>query len=138
MIKPLLPLARYAEFQGRSTRSEYFGFLIFSVMAYPITILIIRLTISPLLGSILNPENPDNASFGIWIVASKTLIIPYALFIFVPYIAVLIRRLHDQGKSGYWLLILLVPYIGIMIIWILTCMDGDKGNNKYGPDPRNI
>ena len=54
----------------------------------------------------------------------------------VPALAVTVRRLHDTGKSGWLYLLVLIPYIGSLIIFIFTVIQGDKEDNKYGPDPK--
>ena len=55
---------------------------------------------------------------------------------FIPGLAVVVRRLHDVGKSGWFYLIALIPLIGIIWLLVLMCTDGDKGDNAYGPDPK--
>ena len=54
----------------------------------------------------------------------------------VPSLAVTVRRLHDVGQSGWFLLLALVPYIGNLIIFVFSVIEGNKGTNKYGPDPK--
>ena len=54
----------------------------------------------------------------------------------MPGLAVTVRRLHDTGKSGWLYLLALIPYIGSLIIFIFTVIKGDRGDNKYGPDPK--
>jgi len=61
----------------------------------------------------------------------------YLLIILVPSFSVTIRRLHDTGKSGWMMLLLLVPFIGTIWIFILTVLKSDPGENKYGPNPEN-
>ena len=64
------------------------------------------------------------------------LFVLYILFSFLPTIAITVRRLHDIGKSGYFILVLLIPYIGIFWIFLLTIISGNEGENKYGYDPK--
>ena len=59
-----------------------------------------------------------------------------ALIHFLPGLALAIRRLHDVGKSGWFLLIALVPIIGAVWLFILICSEGDRAENTYGPDPK--
>ncbi|MDR2934962.1 MAG: DUF805 domain-containing protein, partial [Candidatus Adiutrix sp.] len=47
-----------------------------------------------------------------------------------------IRRLHDIGKSGWWLLLLLIPLVGAIIILVFLCLDSQPGENQYGPNPK--
>ena len=62
----------------------------------------------------------------------------YMLAVLVPSIAVTIRRLHDIGKSGWWLLISLIPIIGGIWLLVLTCFDGQPHENQYGPNPKAV
>jgi uncharacterized membrane protein YhaH (DUF805 family) len=59
-----------------------------------------------------------------------------ALIHLIPGFAVSVRRLHDVGKSGWFLLIALIPLIGSIWILVLICLDGEKSNNKWGPDSK--
>ena len=69
-----------------------------------------------------------------WIVMG--LLVIFALAIFIPALAVVVRRLHDQDKSGWFILIQFIPYIGGIIMLIFMCIEGTKGENRYGPDPK--
>ena len=55
--------------------------------------------------------------------------------LFIPTIAVQVRRFHDQGKSGWFALFNLIPYVGVVVVTIFMLLEGTKGDNKYGPDP---
>jgi uncharacterized membrane protein YhaH (DUF805 family) len=59
----------------------------------------------------------------------------YSLAIFLPSLAVGVRRLHDTGRSGLWLLIVFIPLIGFIILLVFFCEDS-KENNQYGPNPK--
>ena len=61
-----------------------------------------------------------------------------ALIHFIPAFAVSVRRLHDVGKSGWFLLISLVPIIGGIWLLVLVCTDGDSSENAYGPSPKSV
>ena len=61
----------------------------------------------------------------------------YALFMFIPGLAVAVRRLHDVGKSGWWYFIALVPLIGGIWLIVLFATEGTRGNNEYGADPKS-
>lgn len=123
----ILPLKRYADFKGRSRRLEFWMFALLNVI---VIFGIIALTL--LLSDI--PADPT-ASDGnvspviillmLWIVAT-----------IVPNIAVTVRRLHDQDKSGWLYLITLIPYIGWVFLLIFACVDGTHGPNQYGDDPK--
>lgn len=60
----------------------------------------------------------------------------YVLIVFIPSLAVTVRRLHDTGKSGWYILLNLIPYVGGLIIFIFTVMDSEPGENKWGPNPK--
>ena len=64
-------------------------------------------------------------------------IIGYGLAVFVPGLAVAIRRLHDIGKSGWYYLLFIIPIIGPIWLIILFVTEGEQGDNKYGPNPKN-
>ena len=106
-------LKKYAVFNGRASRKEYWMFFLFNIFAY----FIIGLT-EGFFG--IFPNSDDSVLGSI-----------YQLFIFIPSISVGVRRMHDVGKSGGYLLIPIYSYI-------LTLTDGDGGDNKYGPDPKII
>lgn len=69
-----------------------------------------------------------------WLVAALMGIVVLALI--VPSIAVTVRRLHDQGKSGWFYLISLVPYVGGFIVLVFMCLEGTPGPNEYGENPK--
>lgn len=60
----------------------------------------------------------------------------YSLGVLLPSLAVGVRRLHDTGRSGWWLLIGLIPIIGTIILLVFLCLDSQDGDNKYGPYPK--
>jgi uncharacterized membrane protein YhaH (DUF805 family) len=117
----LMPLRRYAEFSGRSRRKEYWMFTLLMVIA-GIVIGTIEgiLGINTMVGGIYGPLT--------------TLLV---LATIVPSIAVGIRRLHDTDRSGWWLLICLIPLIGSLILLFFFVSDGTRGPNQYGPDPKD-
>ena len=61
----------------------------------------------------------------------------YALGVMIPGIAVSVRRLHDTGRSGWWLLINLVPLLGSIVFIYFTVLDSNPESNEYGPSPKN-
>ena len=112
-------LRKYAVFRGRARRKEYWFFFLFYL------IFSIGVTLVDLLAGTLTAA----ADMGL-------LSTIYALVLFVPSMAVGVRRLHDTDRSGWWLLILLVPLIGILVLIIFFCLDGTRGSNRFGPDPK--
>jgi len=102
-------LKQYADFNGRARRKEYWMFLLFNI-----TIIFSLLALI----------------FGLQIRFLSIVYLIYALGTLIPSIAVGVRRMHDVGKSGWYLLI---PIYSL----ILVCTDGEKGVNQYGSDPKN-
>jgi uncharacterized membrane protein YhaH (DUF805 family) len=97
-------MSQYAGFSGRARRSEYWYWVLFTLLWCWI----------PLLNILL------------------------ALIFFIPGLAVAVRRLHDTGRTGWWLLISLVPVIGGIVLLIFYCTDSQIGENEYGPNPKGI
>ncbi|MCW2673094.1 MAG: hypothetical protein JWP14_1683 [Frankiales bacterium] len=112
---------KYADFSGRARRSEYWYF----ALAYTIALIGIEI-VAFILTAIAKP-------LGIlgFLVLAVVLI-----GIIVPSLAVSVRRLHDTGKSGWFLLIGLIPFVGGLILLIFTVMDSTPGPNQYGPNPK--
>lgn len=106
-------LGKYATFQGRASRSEYWYFTLF--------MLILNLISGVIAG----------ASLGVLAVLPMVLIIALLL----PSLAVSVRRLHDLDKSGWWVLIILIPLIGGLVLLFWACQRGTEGQNMYGSDP---
>ncbi|MFA7763731.1 DUF805 domain-containing protein [Streptomyces sp. NPDC048723] len=106
-------LKKYAVFSGRARRQEYWMFFLFN-MAAAIVLMILDgvLGTSPVLYSI------------------------YVLAVLLPNLGVTIRRLHDTGKSGWWILINLVPFVGFIWFIVLVATAGQQQPNQYGPDPK--
>jgi uncharacterized membrane protein YhaH (DUF805 family) len=109
----LAVLKKYAEFQGRAQRQDYWMFFL------------INFLISLGLGVI-------DA-----IIGTGVLGVLYAFAVLLPSMAVGARRLHDTGRTGWWLLIGLVPLVGLIILIIFFVQDSDPGDNNYGPNPKS-
>ena len=117
----------YSNFNGRAQRKEYWMFYLFYMI-----FLIIAAVADNILGTVFTVgEGPYAVGIGYgWI---------YVLLIialFIPTLAVGVRRLHDIGKSGWWLLIMLIPCAGPIWLLVLTCTDSNPGENEYGPSPK--
>jgi uncharacterized membrane protein YhaH (DUF805 family) len=113
---------KYAQFDGRSRRKEYWMFTLFNIVVCCV-----------LYAGLLAAFFAGQRMVGILIAC---LYVAYALAVLVPGIAVSIRRLHDTNKSGWWILISLVPLVGGIILLVLMCIEGDPGPNLYGPSPK--
>ena len=118
----------YSNFKGRARRKEYWMYtLIFTVL------LIALMTI---MFSVLSFSDETGIETGPGVYLTVILVIVFLFAHFIPTIALTVRRLHDTGKSGWWYLIVLVPYLGNFVIFIFTLIDGDRGDNKYGSNPK--
>lgn len=123
----VLPFKRYADFSGRSRRLEFWMYSLLNVI-----VIFGMLTIGA-----LSSGSPDRSSAGSGDIDFLiVLFIIWSLATIVPNIAVTVRRLHDQDKSGWLFLTLLIPYIGWVFLLIFACVAGTNGPNQYGDDPR--
>ena len=107
-------LKKYAVFSGRARRKEYWMFVLFTVIIYAV-----------LLGIGLAIKAPFIA-------------IVFYVAILLPSLAVGVRRLHDTGRSGWWLLIALVPLVGCIVLIVFLATEGEQRQNAYGPDPKAV
>lgn len=117
----LAVLKKYAVFNGRSPRAEYWYFFLFNI--------IISIVLSIVDGIIGN----SGSTAGVGLLGAI-----YSLALIIPGIAVGIRRLHDTNHSGWWLLISLIPIVGIIWLIVLMATDSNPGENKYGLNPKII
>lgn len=100
-------LKKYTVFTGRSHRAEFWWFVLFNII-----ISVVLSWIWEFLGSL------------------------YGLAVLLPAIGVGIRRLHDTGRTGWWLLLGFIPVIGPIVLIIFFAMDSEPGENQYGPNPK--
>ncbi|MER8047597.1 DUF805 domain-containing protein [Streptomyces sp. NPDC094032] len=106
-------LKKYAVFTGRARRQEFWMFALFNLIAAVILVIVdAALGTYPLL-------------YGI-----------YVLGVLLPSLAVMVRRLHDTGRSGWWILIDLVPLVGAIILIVFLATEGEAQQNAYGPNPK--
>jgi uncharacterized membrane protein YhaH (DUF805 family) len=162
-----LPLKRYADFSGRSRRLEFWLWQLFNLVVTGILGAIIMVAMFDAFADLANraaggefanyiPNNyassnielygqrydipPDvffQAFFGAFGIPGIILML-YGLATFIPNLAVTVRRLHDQDKSGWWILIALIPIIGGIWLLILYFVEGTRGPNRFGPDPKAV
>ena len=117
----MMPLKRYTDFAGRSRRKEYWSFVLGTFIVAIILSIIERIVgLSGMVGGIYGPLT--------------TLLI---LGLIIPGIAVQVRRFHDQDKSGWFVLLSLIPFIGALIVLVFMFIEGTKGPNRFGPDPKD-
>ncbi|MFL5297531.1 MAG: DUF805 domain-containing protein [Phenylobacterium sp.] len=118
------PLRKYATFTGRARRMEYWLFWLFAV--------ILQFVVGLLTGGF--GSDPMHPAVGLGLIVYCLI----ALALFVPSIAVGVRRLHDTERSGWWLLIAFIPIIGALVLLVFFLLEGTRGPNKYGPDPKDV
>lgn len=111
----MVVLSKYVDFGGRARRKEFWMFFVFNI-------------IFSLLAGILDYALGTNGN-----IESV-----YSLVIFLPSLAVLVRRLHDVGKSGWMILFGLIPIIGQAWLIAMLCSDGDSGWNEWGLNPKEL
>jgi uncharacterized membrane protein YhaH (DUF805 family) len=108
---------------GRSRRKEYWSFVVFCIAVnFPLAWL----------------EQQPNLVSGIEMSGDVPLIrLLFGLYSFLPFMCVIIRRLHDTGRSGWWVLISLVPLLGWMVLLYFMLLDSDDRSNLYSPGPKH-
>ena len=111
-------LKNYLGFSGRARRKEFWMFILVNLV---LTVVL----------SILDKM------LGLRIAGDEGLLTTvYGVLIFLPYWAVQFRRLHDTDRSAWWLLLLLIPIVGWIVILVFNCQNGTPGENRFGPDPK--
>ncbi len=108
---------KYADFNGRARRSEFWYFVLFSMLTVIVLGIVDGLLIRLIGFPILTPL--------------------FVLAQFIPNLAVTVRRLHDTDKSGWWILLSLIPLVGLVVL-VFMCMDSTPGINQYGRNPKGI
>ena len=116
-------LKQYIDFWGRARRKEYWMFTLWNV------VIIMFLAALEAIGTEIGSD-----SFVSYI--PMVLYLLYGLFILIPSFTVSVRRLHDIGNSGWWILIGLIPVIGSIILLVWYCTEGQRCENEWGPDPK--
>ena len=121
----IMPYKRYVDFGGRSRRKEYWMFYLLVVIVYVVLSFIMSRgapTIDPMTGAV--------SGGGAMMKIGGGLLGLFWLGSFIPMLAVSIRRMHDQDRSGWWIL---CPIMNIVFLFI----EGTKGPNRFGPDPKD-
>ena len=117
----LKALNQYADFNGRARRKEYWMFFLFNMVFAVLASLI------DIAAGTANLDSGSGIFQGI-----------YSLAVLIPGLAVGVRRLHDVGKSGWMLLIALIPIIGAIWLLVLMVTDSKEGTNKWGENPKDV
>lgn len=113
-------LKNYAVFKGRARRQEYWYFMLVN--------LVISFALSMLDKALGNPGAGEGGG---------VIGMVYSLAILIPSIAVGVRRLHDIGRTGWWMLISLIPLIGVIVLIYFFVQDSQPAANEYGPNPKD-
>lgn len=111
----------YANFSGRARRSEYWYYILMNVIIFIALIILFGIFSSI-------SDDFEDIFIGLLFICF--------LVIIIPSLAVIVRRLHDIGKSGTYYFVRFIPIIGPIWLLILLCTEGDKGHNRYGNDPK--
>jgi uncharacterized membrane protein YhaH (DUF805 family) len=122
-------LKQYVDFSGRARRTEYWMFTLFNA--------IIEIVLGFVDRALGFGSFSSNTSGGVAFSASVGLLGGlYALAVLLPSLGVSVRRLHDTDRSGWWLLIGLIPFIGGIVLLVFFVLAGTRGPNRHGPDPK--
>ena len=116
---------KFADFNGRARRKEYWMWTLYCTI-----ILLISMVFDNLFGLTFELLGEDLGYGWLYLI--------FGIIQFIPGLAVVVRRLHDVGKSGWYYLIILIPLIGFIWILVLLCTDGVKEENKWGTNPKLI
>jgi len=109
---------KYAEFSSRASRKEFWLFILCYMVVY---LILIGIDFS---ANTFNLESGFGVFSGI-----------FWLLTIIPYLAVSVRRLHDTNRVGWWVLITLIPLVGVIWLIVLFCLKGSEGENRFGGDP---
>ena len=118
-------LRQYADFSGRARRAEYWYFGLFYTI-FAIAIILVFGVIAGITGS------EQLVTMG------TVCYYAYCLALYIPCLAVGVRRLHDIGKSGLYILLIFIPFVGTIFLLVFACTDSQPGSNQWGPNPKGI
>jgi uncharacterized membrane protein YhaH (DUF805 family) len=112
-------LRKYATFSGRARRKEFWFFQLF------VMLIGLALSLVDYMLGLMDMETGIGALSGL-----------FSLAMLLPNLAVSVRRLHDTDRSGWWLLLCFLPVIGIIVLLVFFFLDGTRGTNRFGEDPK--
>ncbi len=124
------PLRKYADFTGRARRKEFWLFWLFNVLIHAVLGIGVAASGGTYMMGFGHMTGGALAFTGLRGVV--------ALVLLVPNLAVAFRRLHDTGRSAWWLLLCLVPFLGWLVLLIFYLIDGAPGENRFGPNPKGV
>lgn len=120
-------LSKYVTFYGRAVRSEFWWFFLFTFVGN----MVLSWADIALFGTVETGPGSIYGSTNMPILSGL-----FSLAMLLPGLAVSVRRLHDINRSGWWLLIALIPVIGVIVLIVFYATDGTRGDNRFGPDPK--
>jgi uncharacterized membrane protein YhaH (DUF805 family) len=129
------PLKKYATFRGRARRTEYWLWQLFLTLVFGVLTAWLFGTTGPI------PPEATPEEIAAIVEASSGALLPATLIgigslaLFLPSLGVSVRRLHDTDRSGWWLLLSVIP-LGGLVLLVFTLLDGTAGPNKHGADPK--
>lgn len=132
--------SKYATFSGRARRAEYWWFYLFSTLvSIPFQIFFFIMYLAAFADFLDTANTSDDVAFedinwGAFMVGLAPMLV-VGLALFLPSLAVLVRRLHDTGRSGWWYFIAFVPF-GSIVLLVFAVLEGQPHDNEYGPDPK--
>ena len=121
----LAVLRKYVDFSGRARRKEYWMYTLINIL----------IVLVPYVFIVWQSLNGSGSASGL-VTAAGGLIFLYSLATFLPGLGVLVRRLHNTGRSGWWVLINFVPFFGAIAFLVFLCQDSKPGTNEYGSNPK--
>jgi uncharacterized membrane protein YhaH (DUF805 family) len=114
-------LRKYAVFEGRARRMEYWMFVLINCL------IVVVLSVVDTVVGLFSLGNSIGALTGL-----------YWLVVLVPSVAVTVRRLHDTDRSGWWALLALLPVLGTIVLFVFCVLDGTPGPNRFGENPKAV
>ena len=124
--------SNYVTFSGRARRSEFWFWFLFAIIA-GVVAAVLDSMLFPAMMDVQTDLGDGVASFSAQGGPISALV---SLGLFLPGLAVAVRRLHDVDRSGWWLRLAFVPLIGIIVLIVWWCTEGTRGPNRFGPDPK--
>ncbi len=122
---------KYIDVSSRAMRSEFWWFLLAFLVIWQVLALIDAAAFAPIYTlTMQSPVMPEGIPVDFGPMSTIFLIVSI-----IPLITVTMRRLHDTGKSGWWLLLTFVPVIGFLVVFVFAAMKGTEGPNRFGPNP---
>ena len=118
-------IKNYAVFSGRTTRMEFWMFMLFNCLVA----LAIGVTVG-IIATVANMDAADNDYF------ARTMSNLYVLFILLPTVSILVRRLHDIGRNGWYCLLAFIPVVGVAAMIVIGMLDTEPFPNEYGPSSK--